>query len=114
MEETQQRIQVAQECVRRIVELDTENAVGELNIMESTNNVALLKFRDVAHYTGELHKNSSLVLEQEALCDRRGVAALQQAERRVAQLERVAHELDEWSRELLLKIKVERGLGRGN
>ena len=90
-------IKVAYECVRQMLTLDTEVVVNELDLMTEVNEAAITRFRDLASYSDDLHAGSAVVWD--------GLAQLDELERKVDALHVTVQELDEWSRELAVKLQ---------
>lgn len=101
-EDHKNNIKIIYECMKKILELDTENVVSNLNIMESVNNVLILNFRDLELYCSEMKENSETIktIENEIL---KTVPKLEEIESRIDQLLAVSQEMDEWSAELEVK-----------
>jgi hypothetical protein len=100
-------IRTVYECIRKILEIDTENVVSDLNVMESVNNVAILRFRDLGSYINELHEDSKLVQEAENSIAET-LPALLAMEKQVDAMHSVAVDLNEWSQEV--EVKLQRAL----
>lgn len=97
-------IKVAYECVKKILELDTENVVSDLNIMESVNNMSILRFRDLELYCSEMAANSDMI--KQAGDDLKStLPMLDKIEKKIDRLHAIVLDMDEWSRELEVKSK---------
>lgn len=103
-DDPQTSIKVAYECMKRILELDTENIVSDLNVMESINNVSILRFRDLESYCSEMKANSEIIRK----CDeqlKKTVPMLDDIEKSIDNLYDIVTEMNEWSKELEVKSK---------
>lgn len=97
-------VKASYECVQKILELDTQNTVCELNGMETINNGALLKYRDVVSYCSTLKKDSDAIKEiDRQLKDKEPL--LENIEQKIEKLYNLVSQLDEWSSELELKSR---------
>lgn len=90
-------VKIAYECVRQMLTLDTELVVNELDVMTAVNNAAITRFRDLASYSDDLHAGS--------VVDWNGLAELEELETKVDRMHVTVQELDEWSRELEVKLQ---------
>lgn len=97
-------IKVAYECVKRILELDTENVVSDLNVMESVNNVSILRFRDLELYCSEMKANSEIIRKADEEL-KKTVSMLDKIESKIDSLYSIVLEMNEWSKELEVKSK---------
>lgn len=97
-------IKVAYECVKRILELDTENVVSDLNVMESVNNVSILRFRDLELYCSEMKANSEIIRKADEEL-KKTVPMLDKIESKIDSLYSIVLEMNEWSKELEVKSK---------
>lgn len=97
-------IKVAYECVKRILELDTENVVSDLNVMESVNNVSILRFRDLELYCSEMKGNSEIIRKADEEL-KKTVPMLDKIESKIDSLYSIVLEMNEWSKELEVKSK---------
>lgn len=95
------------ECIKKILELDTQSTIIDMNMMESINNAAILKYRDVESYVDSIEKDAAVVHDSQLQLAQAG-GKLSVLECRVAKLERLVNELDEWSSELEVKVRRRR------
>lgn len=108
-----QDLRVAQECVAQLLQQDTAAAVvAEVGVLEGANTLAALRLRDLAPYAEQLEQQTrrlpSPFLDADADADAAtdsAAGAVAGAERRVAQLEHVARELEAWARELEVRVQ---------
>lgn len=103
-DDPQTSIKVAYECVKKILELDTENVVSDLNVMESVNNVSILRFRDLELYCSEMKANSEIIKKADEEL-KKTVPMLDKIERKIDSLHSIVLEMNEWSKELEVKSK---------
>lgn len=103
-DDPQTSIKVAYECVKKILELDTENVVSDLNIMESVNNVSILRFRDLELYCSDMKANSEIIRKSEESL-KKTLPMLNEIEKNIDNLYSVVTEMNEWSKELEVKSK---------
>ncbi|KAG0682455.1 hypothetical protein C6P40_001491 [Pichia californica] len=103
-DDPQTSIKVAYECVKKILELDTENVVSDLNVMESINNVSILRFRDLELYCADMKANSEIVKQSEDKL-KKSIPMLAEIERKIDELHSIVVEMNEWSKELEVKSK---------
>lgn len=103
-DDPQTSIKVAYECVKRILELDTENVVSDLNVMESVNNVSILRFRDLELYCSEMKANSEIIKKADEEL-KKTVPTLDNIECKIDSLYSIVMEMNEWSKELEVKSK---------
>lgn len=102
-EDPRRAIKVAYECTRKIIELDTENVVSELNVIESVNNVAILKFRDLSSYCKDIETNSEDIKKGDKIF-KENEELLKKSEDQIDKLYMLSLQIDEWSHELELKL----------
>lgn len=103
-DDPQTSIRIAYECVKKILELDTDNVVSDLNIMESVNNVSILRFRDLELYCSDMKANSEIIRKSEESL-KKTLPMLNEIEKNVDNLYSLVTEMNEWSKELEVKSK---------
>ncbi|GMG39199.1 unnamed protein product [Ambrosiozyma monospora] len=87
-------IKASFECIKKIMELDTQSTIADLTLLETINSSSILKFKDIE--TLYLVNNSDNQLKDSEF-------KLKLIEERVSKLVILSDQLDEWSRELEVK-----------
>ncbi|KAH3662452.1 hypothetical protein OGAPHI_005704 [Ogataea philodendri] len=97
-------IRTSYECLRRILEIDTQSTLAQLNLMESLNNSAILKYKEIETYLDGLETDTAHIsaLDREL---HRSKPQLDTLEARVQKLAVLVDQIDEWSAELEVKSR---------
>ncbi|KAG7798075.1 hypothetical protein KL929_002040 [Ogataea haglerorum] len=99
-----QLIRNSYECMRKIMELDTQSTLTNFNVMETLNNSAILRYRELEPYLDSLESETSKIrtLDQELA---KNQPRLEQLEERTKKLAMLVEQMDEWSAELEVKSR---------
>ncbi|KAG7880977.1 hypothetical protein KL905_002157 [Ogataea polymorpha] len=99
-----QLIRNSYECMRKILELDTQSTLTNFNVMETLNNSTILRYRELEPYLDSLESETSKIraLDQELAKNK---PKLQQLEERTKKLALLVEQMDEWSAELEVKSR---------
>ncbi|KAG7829164.1 hypothetical protein KL920_002957 [Ogataea angusta] len=99
-----QLIRNSYECMRKILELDTQSTLTNFNVMETLNNSTILRYRELEPYLDSLESETSQIqaLDQELAKTK---PELEQLEERTRKLALLVEQMDEWSAELEVKSR---------
>lgn len=98
-------IRIAYECIRRILELDTQDVAREISLMEEINNNATPKFRDLESYASEMKIESDVIREFEVQLAKDN-SIIYKIENSLSEIENLLMDMDNWTQDLDMKFKT--------
>ncbi|VEU23380.1 DEKNAAC104476 [Brettanomyces naardenensis] len=57
-------IKASYECIKKILDLDTQSTIADINLLETINNSSTLKYRDVESYVNTILEDSETVKQK--------------------------------------------------